>query len=193
MHGRAAGARRVGVGWVQCLEGDEIWRAAEAGRWNAGLVDLALASMTEESRAIVVARAHAPALFLLEYLDGVKGEVLMLDRAIDGFAFAGGPAESPEGVNFGLPDDRPFEHFTYQVRQIENLVLTGRPPNPVERTLLTTGILDAAMRSRHQGHARIETLELAIAYQAPSLVADAAIAAPLPRVSNTPPGLEGRG
>jgi len=45
------------------------------------------------------------------------------------------------------------------------MVLTGVPPYPAERTLLTTGILDAAMTSRHRGHIRVETPHLDVAYR----------------------------
>jgi hypothetical protein len=43
-------------------------------------------------------------------------------------------------------------------------VETGRPPFPIERTLLTTGILDAVMTSHALGGQRVETPHLAIAY-----------------------------
>ena len=49
---------------------------------------------------------------------------------------------------------------------IEDFLLSGRPPSPVERTCLTTSILEAAMISRGQGGQKIPTPHLAtIAYQ----------------------------
>jgi hypothetical protein len=48
----------------------------------------------------------------------------------------------------------------------EEMFLSGEPPYPVERTLLTTGILAAAMKSQATGK-RLETPHLAVRYVAP--------------------------
>ena len=58
-------------------------------------------------------------------------------------------------------------HFDAQVDHIERLVETGRAPYPLERTLLTTGLIDAVMTSRHEGGRRLETPHLAIRYAPP--------------------------
>ena len=56
-------------------------------------------------------------------------------------------------------------HFSYLALNIEEMFLTGVPSYPVERTLLTSGILAAAMDSRHAGHARVLTDWLGIEYE----------------------------
>jgi hypothetical protein len=42
---------------------------------------------------------------------------------------------------------------------------TGKAPYPVERTLLTSGLVSAGMRSLHEGQKKLETPHLAIKYQ----------------------------
>jgi hypothetical protein len=66
---------------------------------------------------------------------------------------------APPGANF----------FNPLVLRIEDFFRTGTPPYPVERTLLTGGILDAALESRVRNHQLIPTPELAtIDYHAPA-------------------------
>jgi hypothetical protein len=47
---------------------------------------------------------------------------------------------------------------------IQDMILTGRSPVPIQRTLLTTGILDRIMESHWRGGARLDTPELAVRY-----------------------------
>jgi hypothetical protein len=66
---------------------------------------------------------------------------------------------------FYLQQPEPFAHFAYLVRAIDSMMQTGHAPYPVERTLLTTGILDAIMTSKAERNRRVETPHLAIKYQ----------------------------
>ena len=66
-----------------------------------------------------------------------------------------------------LPPPPGAKYFDALVSNIEKLFETGQPPYPVERTLLTTGILDAAMESHHRRGERVETPELNVRYTAP--------------------------
>jgi len=63
-----------------------------------------------------------------------------------------------------LQNVEPFGHFGYLVRAIDSMMQTGHAPYPVERTLLTTGILDAVMTSIAERGRKVETPYLAIKY-----------------------------
>ena len=51
------------------------------------------------------------------------------------------------------------------LRAIEQMFQTGKAVYPIERTLLTTGILDAALHSLAAKSKQLDTPELAVAYQ----------------------------
>jgi hypothetical protein len=80
------------------------------------------------------------------------------------FAFAARLVDrvEPVATQFYLESQKPFGHFARLLRRFEDMVLTGQPPYPLERTVLTTGALSFLMRSRGQ---RVETPDLAIAYR----------------------------
>ncbi len=171
---RAGG--ETGVAAVRVVTGEAMWKECDAGAFSRDLLEETLkhliAHATGDYRA-VTAKATDAAVWLIEYRDGFKGAVAVLNGYVhegegDGgaFIFAGklkGEAK-PVSCKFFLQNNDPFAHFTQQLRGVEFMVRTGHAPYPVERTLLTTGILDAVMASRHAGGKRVETPHLKIAY-----------------------------
>ena len=75
--------------------------------------------------------------------------------------------DTPDAAVFVLEDRHPFGHFGHLVRAVERMVATGKSSYPVERSLLTTGMLAALLQSRSEGGTTIATPHLAeIRYQA---------------------------
>jgi hypothetical protein len=163
--------RRVGgesgVAAVTCLEGDAVWQAARDGRWPRDLAEAAVATMQEKPDLPFEALFGKPALFLLEHNDGFRSTVLMAPEQaglLQGFAYAARIDNAIHACEVYLPED-PHAHFSYLSLNVEEMFVTGRPSYPVERTLLTTGTLEALLDSRYQGHVRLPTPHLAIQYQ----------------------------
>jgi hypothetical protein len=64
----------------------------------------------------------------------------------------------------------PEPNVTYSaclISKIEQMFTTGHAPYPIERTLLTSGVLEACLTSKLNGHRRLETPHLAVSYQPP--------------------------
>jgi hypothetical protein len=166
----------TGVKAVTCLQGEEIWKSLDAGQWSKKLLEAALelvpAHATGDYRA-PVAKTKDAGVFLIEYCDGFRAAVAMLNGWVhegDGgaFIFAGQlkGQDKPSATLFYLQQPDPFAHFAYLLRAIDSMIQTGHAPYPVERTLLTTGILDAVMTSVAEKNKRIETPHLEkIAYK----------------------------
>ena len=74
----------------------------------------------------------------------------------------------PASCLFHLPPPPGAKYFDALVANIEKLFNSGQSPYPVERTLLTSGILDFALESHHLRGARVETPELDVRYTAPA-------------------------
>ncbi len=158
----------TGVAAVTCLEGLAVWQAAEERRWSRDLLRAALTTALDDAKKAKPEEVvKKPAAFLIEYGDGRRGTVLMLSGLTRDFLAAvrvNGKAE-PFAVNFWLQPGRPYSHFTLLSQAIDQMFATGKAVYPVERTLLTTGVLDATITSQFEGHKRKETPHLALAYQ----------------------------
>jgi hypothetical protein len=156
----------TGVRRVQCLEGDAVWEAGRQGRYSQELLDAALGRLSRPAKDLRRS-VPKPVVFLMEYADGLRASIFTLNNAVGEWAAAWRTEEesSPQATLFWTQEARPLGHFTFLVRGIERLVHTGKAPWPVERTLLTSGVLDALLHSRHQGGAPLETPHLAIRYR----------------------------
>lgn len=155
-----------GVVAVQCLEGPAVWDAADSGKWSMELAEAACAQIENRPEKTIREGCPNPTLFLIEHRDGFNSAMIMLNGYITDFAYAGQHGDTIYATEFYLQNGPPYSHFSYLSLNIEEMFLTGNPTYPVERTLLTTGVLDAIMHSRAQGHIRIETPHLSkIAYR----------------------------
>ena len=110
----------------------------------------------------------APSAYFIDYRDGLKATLLMLNGAIKDFTFAARvKGAGVQSTQFFLSPEPNVTYSACLVRKIEELFETGKAPYPVERTLLVSGILESCLTSRFEGQKRLETPHLAVSYRAP--------------------------
>jgi len=175
----------TGVVAMQALRGDPVWRAFEAGSWSKGgwdpkLFEACLSrsqTLTQPptysdrypTNAQIREFVKEPIAYRFEYVDGLKATMLLMNGLVNDFNFAArlnGQA-APLSTLFYLP---PTPNVTYSaglMSQAERMFVTGKAPYPIERTLLTTGLVAAGMQSLASGQKRIETPQLDVRYHAP--------------------------
>jgi hypothetical protein len=155
----------AGVDWVQCLQGEAMWKAVDGGAVPKDVMDAALAVVP--TRPGKLRQGEGAALFLFQYTDGLLGAVLMLPDYAGGISAAVKLKGTREilATRFEERPEPRHPHFAYLLKGIERMIHTGRVSYPVERTLLTSGILDRALASRVQNHGKLMTPELAIRYR----------------------------
>lgn len=171
-----------GVAAVQCLQGDEVWKAGDAGRWSWRLLEHALGRSPSRNAGDVRANCRhynqlpkreslrqGPTAFLIEYRDGLKATVLILNGHVDDTTFAArlGDRKAPVSTLFDLPPPPGAAFLEALTTKIESFLTTKQPYCPVERTLLTGGILDWALESRVRKFQRLETPDLDVTYDPP--------------------------
>jgi hypothetical protein len=159
----------TGVAAVRCLAGDAVWQALDRREVDPELFAAALrrAPGFEKGEPLNRKAVPKPLLMAVEYADGLRAFVVELNGAAAAWTAAwrsrdGGPVESTQ---FWTQEARPAAHFTLLLHGIEQMILTGQPAWPVERTLLTSGILDALLQSHVRGGERFATPYLRVSYR----------------------------
>jgi len=175
----------TGVAWVEAIRGDAVWKAHDSGTWESGgwnrsLFEACLSrSQTlaqpregfthwkptyDEIRTLV----KDPVAYRFQYKDGTRASMLLQSGLVTDFTFAGllkGQNE-PISTLFHLPPTPNVQYSAILMSKVEEMFLTGKPPFPVERTLLTSGILAAATKSLSL-RKKVETPHLSVRYTAP--------------------------
>ncbi len=142
-----------------------MWRARDGGLWSRELAEAVCASIEDKPAGSMDAHVTEPAVFLMEHTDGLRSATLMLSGYVRNFVYAARADGQVHGAEFYLKRGGPIAHFSYLCRNIQMFFQTGVAPYPPERTPLATGIIDAVMISRYEGHRFVETPNLDIAYQ----------------------------
>ena len=95
--------------------------------------------------------------------------MLLMNELNADFTFAAklkGQAD-PLSTQFHLPPNPNVVYSAALMSHAETMFLTGKAPYPVERTLLTSGLVAAGLKSLASDQKRIETPHLAVRYTAP--------------------------
>lgn len=175
---------RQGVKAVTCLTGDEVWKAADAGRWSMELLETA--ATRSQSRNVGGPKQcssefnpppnrptflKTPIFFEVEYVDGFVGKVVIANGYVDDTTIAlklKGQDPAIVSTNVYLPAPPGASFFNPLVLRIEDTFRSGKPPYSPVRTQLTGGVLDALLESRLKGGKRVMTPDLeSLNYDAP--------------------------
>ncbi|MCA9231261.1 MAG: hypothetical protein KDA57_11455 [Planctomycetales bacterium] len=174
----------TGVASMQALRGDAVWRAMGIDNWNAGGWDPQLFhaclcrsqtlaqpesfSHRYPSLAQIQQWVEDPVVYRFAYRDGTKATMMLMNGLVGDFTFAARlkGQTAPLSTLFYLPPVPNVVYSAALMSQAEEMFTTGVAPYPIERTLLTSGILEAGVQSLGHGKV-IDTPHLAVEYTAP--------------------------
>lgn len=181
MERRAGG--ETGVKSVQALKGENVWAAIDAKKkaasgWSPRLFEACLSRSQTLAQGETFSHRYPtsaqmrewveePIAYRIEYIDGTRATMLLMNGLVTDFTFAAKLRNQSEPLStlFYLP---PNPNVTYSAALMENaekMFMSGKAPYPVERTLLTSGLVEAALHSLVGGQKILTTPHLAIRYR----------------------------
>lgn len=174
-----------GVAAIQALRGNAVWKAMNAASWKDGGWDPELFSAClcrSQTLAQSPTGSHRypteqqirewvkdPVAYRIEYSDGLKATMLLMNGLVKDFTFAARLKNQKEPLStlFYLPPVPNVAYSAALMAAAEETFLTGKAPYPIERTLLTSGLVEAACQSLTKDQTRLETPHLTVRYSAP--------------------------
>ena len=157
----------TGIASVQCLTNDAVWDAGTRGVYDPALFQAAWDCLPRHLNGDqpLQEAVKKPILFSLQYADGLQAHILELNGAAGEWSAAWSYADgTADATHFYTQEARPGMHFTYLLHGIEKMMLSGKPSWPVERTLMTSGALDALLSSRFEKGRQMATPQLQFSY-----------------------------
>lgn len=156
----------TGVASILGLGGDDVWGAMDSGKISQKLVDTACNKIKNKASGSMRDLVKTPQAVIVQYIDGTKGAILLLNEYVkSGWAYAANTEGKTVATEFVLSSAPAYSHFSYLTLNIQKFVVTGKPTAAIERTLLTSGIIDMGIRSLAEGKLR-KTPFLNIKYSA---------------------------
>jgi len=172
-----------GVKWVQAYRDEKFWQAHADGVWSRALFEANLCRShtlkparpgfnnpfpsIDEMKELV----KNPVAYQYEHEDGLLSTMLMMSGLVEDFNFAARIKGQDEPFStqmyLPMPPARATlaNFFSPLVNNVEQMFLTGKATYPIERTLLTSGLVIGGVDSLHQEQVKVETPHLKIAYQ----------------------------
>ena len=173
----------TGVASMQALRGESVWKAMETGSWEKGgwnprLFEACLTrshtlaqpeSFSDRFPTSAQMREWVkdPIAYRFDYNDGTKATMLLMNGLVGDFTFAAKLKNQDEPLStlFHLPPNPNVVYSASLMSKAEETFVNHKSPYPIERTLLTSGLVEAAVRSLGRGQKRLPTPYLDIRYQ----------------------------
>ncbi|MBI3417178.1 MAG: hypothetical protein HY043_17955 [Verrucomicrobia bacterium] len=171
----------VGVKSVHAVRGNKVWETLEKRESTQWLLRAALNrshtckappgyTLSRPSGDWFRASSPDAIAYFIEHRDGFKTTMFLLNGLVQDFTYAG---LERSGKNISTQMHLPMptristtaDFFNPLVHHIEDMILTGVAPYPIERTLLTSGMTLSAVESLHREQIRLDTPELNVAYR----------------------------
>jgi hypothetical protein len=174
----------TGVASVQGMRGDAVWQALAKPKWDEGGIDpelfeaclsrsQTLAQQNNLSHryptiAQMKEMVNEPIAYRIQYRDGTKSTMMLMNGLVGDFNFSAKLKGTGEVIStlFYLPPNPNVVYSAALMDNAEQMFLSGKSTYPIERTLLTSGLVQSCMTSLANNQQPMNTPHLDVNYKA---------------------------